>query len=214
MYSYSIIINNRDEFLTRPAAPATWRSESTTDKHASRAILSGLDVDAGGKWFGVTRNGAFATLTNFTEIPAPKATAAGQPLLSRGELVTQWLRGSADLSTFLKDASARGSNYAGFNLLLGYLDSEGAHIGYVTNRCNDASSGTVLSSGQSVNGLSNSTLCTPWPRVNEGKQRFAAALASPRKNELELVDRLFGVLRYVKMCFANQCFKRQVARTR
>ena len=58
-------------------------------------VLSGLDLTAGGTWFGisVTRTPAgtmrFATLTNFTESPALEQNAPPKP--SRGNLVREYL---------------------------------------------------------------------------------------------------------------------------
>ena len=46
---------NRDEFHHRPAEAARWRGD----------LLCGLDLEAGGTWFAVTRDGRWSAVTNF-----------------------------------------------------------------------------------------------------------------------------------------------------
>ena len=66
-----VIAANRDEFHARPAAPAHWWTSG---------ILGGQDLIGGGAWFGVTRSGRWALVTNYREgIPrdpdAPRAAS-------------------------------------------------------------------------------------------------------------------------------------------
>jgi hypothetical protein len=69
-----VIAANRDEFHARPAVPAHWWTSG---------MLAGQDLIGGGAWFGVSRSGRWALVTNFREgIPRDP----GAP--SRGELVT------------------------------------------------------------------------------------------------------------------------------
>lgn len=101
----SIVASNRDEFLARPTSQARWHAwdphnetEQMTDRNR---VLSGLDLTAGGTWFGisVTRTPAatgpatvhFATLTNFTESLDPALEHKAPPKPSRGNLVRDYL---------------------------------------------------------------------------------------------------------------------------
>jgi uncharacterized protein with NRDE domain len=52
-----IAAGNRDEFYDRPAKPADW-----WDDHPQ--IYAGRDLQGGGTWIGITRDGRFAALTN------------------------------------------------------------------------------------------------------------------------------------------------------
>ncbi|WFD32963.1 hypothetical protein MSPP1_004017 [Malassezia sp. CBS 17886] len=168
----SILADNRDEFLARRAVDAAWHGQGET------MVLSGRDVEAGGTWFGVARNGAFGVLTNYTEYAPSKPRADGQPFLSRGELVSKWLQeaGACDsprdvMAPFLAALDTRKDLYNGFNLLIGDVGAPGAsdiHLGYLTNRGDDRFSGETFPATEPVNGMSNSTLATPWAKVDEG----------------------------------------------
>ena len=53
-----IFAANRDGYFARPSAVANfWHGSEVS-------ILAGIDLQAGGTWFGVTRTGRFATVTN------------------------------------------------------------------------------------------------------------------------------------------------------
>lgn len=145
----SIVASNRDEFLARPTSQARWHAwdphnetEQMTDRNR---VLSGLDLTAGGTWFGisVTRTPAatgpatvhFATLTNFTESLDPFALDKNAPPKpSRGNLVREYLDvlGAPDFSplpqpqedrlqTYLDRIEQVKHDYAGFNLLVGEI---------------------------------------------------------------------------------------------
>jgi uncharacterized protein with NRDE domain len=147
-----IVASNRDEFLARPTTNVAWHdwtppSTSCVDSSAQKRVLSGLDLTAGGTWFGIslpppTKEGEqssarpalrFATLTNFTEVIPP----AVRP--SRGKLVRDFLdldlnsKPPLELSQSAHDAAedaleeyltaveAVKQEYAGFNLLVGEI---------------------------------------------------------------------------------------------
>src|SRR5262249_29914353 len=127
---------------------------------------------AGGTWFGVTRTGRWALITNFREGQARDPSAP-----SRGSLVARAL---ADDSSPLACAAAiatEGDRYHGFNLLIG----EGEETAYVSNR---ASGGLRLGGG--LFGLSNHLLDTPWPKVVQTKALLLSWLRSepPETNTL------------------------------
>jgi uncharacterized protein with NRDE domain len=102
-----IIAANRDEFFKRETRPAQWWESDPR-------ILAGQDLEAGGTWMGVTRDGRFAALTNVRQPEAHRAQR------SRGELVAAWLGGRRD-NTALDAAEVAfrsGREYGGFHLLL------------------------------------------------------------------------------------------------
>lgn len=143
-----LIAANRDEYYARPTrALAPW------PEHPQ--LLAGRDLEAGGTWLGLTRNGRFAAVTNVREDP----TRGRQH--SRGELPTGFLLGDASAADYAAAAQARGALYAGFNLLLG----DGGGFYYCSNRNGRA----PRRLGAGVYGLSNDTLDTAWPKVESGK---------------------------------------------
>src|SRR5689334_23450988 len=162
-----VIAANRDEFHARQTETAHWWDDR---------MVAGRDQVAGGTWFGVTRAGRWALVTNFREgIPRdPRAP-------SRGGLVTQMLESRAAPlvagAALLPDAS----RYHGFNLLAG----NGTEAAFASNR----SSGAVAL-GPGIHGLSNHLLDTPWPKVIRSKARLASWLA----DDDPAIDALFALL--------------------
>ncbi len=150
-----VIAANRDEFHARAAAPARWWRDGT---------LAGVDLEAGGTWFGVTRQGRWALVTNYREGIARDPRAP-----SRGGLVSRSLAGRASALTRAAAIAVDGTRYHGYNLLLG----EVATAAYTSNRASGA-----LALGRGIHGLSNHLLDTPWPKVVRAKQRLAACLAT------------------------------------
>src|SRR3954468_7078420 len=73
-----------DEFFARAALPLGWWPEQPD-------VLAGRDLSAGGTWFGLTRAGRLALLTNVRE-PARQRTDAP----TRGTLVLDWLHADDD----------------------------------------------------------------------------------------------------------------------
>ena len=171
-----VIAANRDEFHARPAAPAHWWASG---------MLAGQDLAGGGAWFGVSRGGRWALVTNFREgIPRdPQAP-------SRGELVTRAVHDALPPLPCAAAIAVDGVRYHGFNLLTGEVvrpvrvtDARRQELSntrtgdrnvaaYASNR---ASGALALPAG--ICGLSNHLLDTPWPKLIRSKQRLAAALA-------------------------------------
>lgn len=134
---------NRDEFLSRPAAPtAFW------DAHPQ--VLAGRDLQGGGSWLGVTRQGRFAALTNYRDPRLRPGTR------TRGELVGDFLTGRQSAADMARAVAERGGDYGGFNLLLGDADSLWI-IGHDQ---------PPLAVSPGWHGLSNARLDTPWPKLS------------------------------------------------
>lgn len=150
-----VVAANRDEFFARPAQPAHWWSEAP-------GLLAGRDLEAGGTWMGVGRNGRFAALTNYRD---PSQQRPGAP--SRGALVRDCLASDADTRSTLARIAAISAAYAGFNLLA--FDGHSLAI-------HESTTGHIKSLSPGVYGLSNHLLDTPWPKVRLARERFAAAL--------------------------------------
>lgn len=151
-----VFAGNRDEFHARPAATADW----WTDKPD---VFGGRDLEAGGTWLGLRRDGRFAVVTNFRE---PDRRPAG--MRSRGELATRFLAGSMASSAYLDDLKVQADEYAGFNLVFGDV---GDQLYYFSNRADDA-----LPLPPGVHALSNHLLNTPWPKVRRLRERFETEL--------------------------------------
>jgi uncharacterized protein with NRDE domain len=141
-----IVAGNRDEFHARPTREAQWWPDNAD-------IFGGRDLQAGGTWLALHREGRFATVTNFRDA---QQEAAGRK--SRGELVTSFLEGELAPLEYL--ATIDENAYAGFNLFV----SNGSELAYMSNR---GIAPTVLKSG--IYGLSNATLDTPWSKVERSK---------------------------------------------
>ena len=165
-----ILAANRDEFYKRPTAGAAFWQDAPE-------ILAGRDLVYQGTWLGVTKSGRFSAVTNYR---APNASTGN---LSRGNLVSDFLRTAETPKDYLQKIRENAPNYSDFNLLVGEFDSE---IGYFSNR--GAGDVKILESG--VYGLSNHLLDTPWRKVARGK----AALANLIEKENFAVESLFEIL--------------------
>jgi uncharacterized protein with NRDE domain len=153
-----VVAANRDEFHARPAAPAGWWPDHPR-------ILAGRDLEAGGTWLGLTRNGRFAALTNYRDAEQRRKDAP-----SRGELVVSLLESDATVAESLAHLSGISGAYNGFNIIF----SDGKSLGiYESVRA----TGRELQPG--IYGLSNHLLDTPWPKVQIAKSRLEAALLEP-----------------------------------
>lgn len=152
-----VIAANRDEFHERPTAAANW----WTDRPE---ILAGRDLQAGGTWFGATRSGTVAALTNYRD---PARARPDAP--SRGELVVRMLEAEAPAAGRLDLLRTSSAAYADFNLIV----TDGETLGVYESV---PGMGRLLGAG--IYGLSNHLLDTPWPKVERAKSRLRSALVS------------------------------------
>ncbi len=151
-----VIAANRDEYYERPSAPACFWPEAPQ-------LFAGRDLRGGGTWFGVSRTGRIAALTNYRDPEAMKAEAP-----SRGRLVSDFLLGREKPDAYLERVCSNARRYNGFSLLVG----QGADLYWCSNR---ASGVHALDPG--IHGLSNHLLDTPWPKVERGKRALGDLLA-------------------------------------
>lgn len=171
-----LLAANRDEWLHRPAEAMHWWAQD--DAAATPAILAGRDLQAGGIWLGLRRDGLFAALTNVREA-APRDPA--QP--SRGQLALRFLRGrhpcrddaagAPRVAAWAAQLREHMHEYAGFNLLLG--DLRHGEMAWISNRAAPAQ----VAPG--VHGLSNAALDTPWPKVRRLRAAVEQRLHAPRE---------------------------------
>jgi uncharacterized protein with NRDE domain len=162
-----VVAANRDEFHARPTAAASWWDEGW---------LAGRDLEAGGTWLGVTRNGRLALLTNVRD-PARHDPSAP----SRGALVTRLLADASAPAEALAAAIADAAAHNGFNLLVAQRDE--AHWG--SNR-----GGAPKALEPGVHGLSNALLDTPWPKVVRTKEALARWCARAANDAEPLLEAL------------------------
>lgn len=151
---------NRDEFHRRSTAASCFWQEHPD-------LLAGRDLEAGGTWMGVTRQGRFAAITNYWD---PALSAPGGR--SRGELPAAFLTGSARPAEFLQALASRAGDYAGFNLLVG----DGSDLWYLSNSAHE---GQPRSLAPGIYGLSNARLDYPWPKLTLAKAQLAPLLDLP-----------------------------------
>ncbi len=159
-----VLAANRDEFFARPTEPASYWTDAPH-------VLAGRDLEKGGTWMGVTREGRWAAVTNYRDGARPETGSR-----SRGELVARYLWQRSSAASYAATVARAGAEYHGFNLLVG--DSEGVH--YVSNR---GARPRVLEPG--IYGLSNHLLDTPWPKVERGKSDMHAVLGGNPEDPTE-----------------------------
>lgn len=164
-----VVAANRDEWFRRPTAQATFWADQPH-------VLAGRDLEQGGTWLGVTRDGRFSALTNLRD---PASRREGAP--SRGALVAGFLSGRQAPLDYAAMLAAAAGAYNGFSLLAG--DTE--RLAYVSSREAQAVEVTP-----GVHGLSNGLLDEPWPKVRKGREGLAQLLEGAIDAE-----GLFGLLR-------------------
>ncbi len=163
-----ILIANRDEYYQRPTAPMHFWNKNPS-------ILAGKDLEQGGTWFGIHKNGRFAALTNYRDPSSLKQNAP-----SRGDIIIDFLESDLSSETYFLSFKKKAGIYNGFNLVFG--DKEA--LFWFSNLKN-----TVEKVTPGIHGLSNRFLDTPWPKVEAGKRKLETAL---KRNITP--DRLFSVL--------------------
>lgn len=168
-----LLAANRDEWLQRPAEPMHWWEPPDA---RTPPILAGRDLQAGGIWLGLRRDGRFAALTNVRE---PAARDPAQP--SRGQLALRFLQDrhpcsdaawqAPGVEAWAAELRLRMHEYAGFNLLL--ADLRRGEMAWVSNRAD------ALPVQPGVHGLSNAALDTPWPKVRRLKAAVQHCVERP-----------------------------------
>ncbi len=153
-----VVAANRDEFYNRETAPAHYWKDHPE-------VLGGRDLQAGGTWLGITRQGRISMVTNYRDLRNINLNAP-----SRGRLITDYLLTNTTPEGYLSQVKPQAKDFNGFNLLVGNEHE----LWYYSNYSDDFEK---LSPGQY--GLSNHLLDTPWPKVAKGKPKFREILNTP-----------------------------------
>jgi|TARA_B110000114_G_scaffold151789_1_gene163201 uncharacterized protein with NRDE domain len=156
-----IMAANRDEFRGRPTQNMHW--------WPNIEILAGKDLEAGGTWLALHRNGRWAAVTNFRK-------SLNQPLASfktRGQLAVDFLSQSHSAIAFAKALPM--AQFAGFNLLLW----DNHELVFCSNE--EAHQPQVLAAG--LYGLSNGHLNSNWPKVEHVKKVLGQSLHQPPQHQ-------------------------------
>lgn len=173
-----VVAANRDEFHARPASRAAWWRDRPS-------ILGGRDLEAGGTWMGISRDGRFAAVTNYRGAREARARE------SRGALVTGALLAPSP-GAFMAEAEARADEYSGFNLLV----ADHAGLWSLSNR-----GGGMRTLPPGIYGLGNTLLDAP--EVADAKAAFERAV-----DRAPAVEGLFEVLarwRIVNPVYGTRC---------
>ncbi|KAK5105182.1 hypothetical protein LTS08_001456 [Lithohypha guttulata] len=166
-----ILIDNRDEYINRPTASASWWPDPNSSVLGGRDLLRPIQ----GTWLGITKSGKIAVLTNFREDTAPAPTA-----VSRGEIIKKFLTedvGSTE--EFVREVVNEGvaRDAGGFSLVCGRVKKGDVSVGrreqlaVISNRARSGEEvpwicGDVV---QTV-GLSNTHFGDrTWPKVLDGE---------------------------------------------
>lgn len=164
-----IFVSNRDEFYERQTAKAHFWEDTSH-------IVAGRDLEAGGTWMGISKNGRFTALTNYRD---PKNILQNVP--SRGDLTANFLKSQENPQAYLEKLIATGQAYNGYNLLVG--DTEDLY--YFSNYENKVRN---LEAG--FYGLSNHLLETPWFKVKSLKEGLAGLI----EKEQLIPENIFEIL--------------------
>lgn len=165
-----IVAGNRDEFYKRKTAHAHFWEEHPH-------ILAGRDLEAGGTWMGISKQGKISMVTNYRDLSNLNTKAP-----SRGHLVSEYLLNGDQPEQYLQRVAQKGSEYNGFNLIAGWPDQLHYYSNYRQN---------VERIPEGVHGLSNHLLNTPWPKVQRGMEKFRDIVQSRIINSDLLLDMLY-----------------------
>ncbi|KAG6900145.1 hypothetical protein C0993_002294 [Termitomyces sp. T159_Od127] len=196
-----ILLSNRDELLRRPTLDAHFHNFDTKaeDGSAQGGILSGRDILAGGTWFGVTRTGKVALLSEQDTISTLAPTYLSPQSKHSPECIEEEAR-----RILPQDAK-----FAGFNLLLfkpSAPQSDGRLHFDSLRVTNHGAGGEVhsrpLSAKERISGCVSNAIDgqnTNWPKVEHATIDLDAVLQtlSSDTTETVVVEQLFNVLEYV-----------------
>ena len=146
-----VLAANRDEFYERPTAPLAWWEGDR--------ILAGRDLQAGGTWLGVTRDGRLAAITNHRDPAQAKPDRT-----SRGLIPVAFLEGGLGARAFLEQLGTEVKRYNPFNLLL--FDGREL-LGYESRQ------DRIVPFAPGIHAVSNGDFDEPWPKVEAVRKGLA-----------------------------------------
>lgn len=176
-----IAVANRDEYYSRPSAPAAWWADFPQ-------VFAPRDLQAGGTWMGVARldygGHKFAAITNVRDGSEVLHNAP-----TRGKLVSDFLTGKAQVEAYIHQVAGKTDQYNGFNLLIGEISEQRQELCWLSNRNTaDPRNGQLLTPG--IYGLSNGALDAPWPKVSKTKAELASLICqrAPQEAYFEMLS--------------------------
>ena len=170
-----ILAANRDEFYKRPTKEAHFWEDYPR-------LLAGKDLEAGGTWMGIKKDGRFAALTNVRDF-----TKLNNQPKSRGKIPIDYLTEEKSPDDFAHSLDQHFDDYNGFNVLLYDLRTlDFVHYSNHERIINRISDG--------IYGLSNASLDTPWPKVRRGKKMFEQVIDQNAESVEKLHEELLNIL--------------------
>jgi len=162
-----IICANRDEFHQRPTQAMHWWE--------NKNVLAGKDLQAGGTWLGLNKEGRFSALTNFRQ---PQLLDKNKQ--SRGNLVLQALvQTNEEVKSNLQEST---DVYNGYNLVYGQLNNL-----YCFNSIHQQFQ--KLTKG--FHSLCNGALDDIWPKMALGQSKLSNCIS---KNKELNINNLFTLM--------------------
>jgi len=163
-----ILVANRDELYSRPAAPIQrWTDEPT--------VIAGIDLEEKGTWLGYTDKGKFIAVLNhpFTGWEPKRETPR-----SRGQLLRDYLTQEIPIKAFNHKLQTTRTDYQGYHLLYGTFN----HLHYYSNVNNQFH---TFPSG--LHCLANTTDDLSKHRKDRSSERLAQYVAA-NKEKLNLEE--------------------------
>lgn len=166
-----LLLGNRDEYHARPTAPAqAW--DDAPD------VIGGRDLEAGGSWLAVNRNGRYAAITN---------VRSGKPRRgprSRGELVATFANGNVTPMSHAADTALHRDEFGPFNFVVG---------DHAIAACASSLRREAWSPGSGVHVLSNGPPDATWPKVTRLREMFQECLKILGPDDTALLELLADV---------------------
>ncbi len=162
-----LLLGNRDEYHGRPSAPAAHWQDAPN-------VVGGRDLEAGGSWLAVTRDGRFAAVTN-VRVGLPHRGKR-----SRGVLVADFVRGDATAHNYAQTISSIRDEFGPFNLIVGDRNSA-----WGASTLNES----AWPFADGVHVLSNGAVSSCWPKARRLRDSFARA-SNMNADDAALLDLL------------------------
>ena len=162
-----IFAANRDEFYDRPSEQAEFWKDYPD-------LLAGKDLQAGGTWMGITKQGRFAAITNFRDLKNRRNDAP-----SRGNLTLDFLLNKIEPEEYYIKLKPTLKNFNEFNLLLGNVDE----LYYFSKKTEG-----IQKLEPDIHGISNAILDTPWPKVEKSKLQLQRLIEYQKIHPWEVLN--------------------------
>ena len=106
-----VFVGNRDEFYNRPSQSIHAWSDYPN-------VYGGRDLEKGGTWLAITKEGKFATLLNYPYHPEKLPENPE----SRGKLLTNFLTSKTERTNYIHDLKASRNLYEGYHFIFGNIN--------------------------------------------------------------------------------------------